>query len=482
MNRNRLACLLAILLCLLCSSVYADTPKNSSGPVAVGSVEGKADKAAMMAAFKANDWQKAIQIGEILTVSTKDDASIWSILGVSYFSLAQYDKALHAFEQEALQGKADKNNLRNIAFSSIRLKKSNGCDLGHQALEAFPEDGMLHNETGKICLSQKQVDRGLAHLQRAMELEPKNAIYVTDLTSYYFRHKDNANAEKWTAKAIENGLDMSTLYTNLVIACYRQGKHEDAVRWADEGYGKRRDPLLLYHKGRALVALGKMSEAEETLEQVVKSGFGFAKFLLARVKMYLGCSVEAHATCATATPAPCCEKEKTALSYFADAESDQMENDTYDSYAAQYGMALILNGRFEQAEPLIRSVAKDEKNFNQALLSAGLAVAAWNAEPRDEAMARRYYDEAVETFAGFKSPDTLSPEYTLSPRAIAILGAIADSQKVVVPAAESKSQKAKGCGCDLRGQAEPSLPAAVAILMIVGAALSLRRRKDSVNR
>ena len=481
MNRNCLACLLSILLCLFCFSVYADTPKSGSGPVAAGGIEGKADKAAMIEAFKAQDWQKAIQIGEILTVSTKDDASIWSILGVSYFSLAQYEKALHAFEQEALQGKADKNNLRNIAYSSIRLNKRNGCDLGHQALEVFPEDGMLHNEMGKICLSQKQVERGLEHLQKAIELDKKNPIYVTDLTSYYFRKKDNANAEKWTAKAIANGLDMSTLYTNLVIACHRQGKYEDAVRWADEGYGKRRDPLLLYHKGSALVALGKMSEAEETLDQALKSGFGFVKFLLARVKMCLGCSVEAYATCATATPDPCCEKEKTALSYFADAESDQMENDTYDAFAAHYGMALILNGRFEQAEPLIRSVAKNEKNYNQALLSASLAVAAWNAEPRDDAMARRYYDEAMETYAGFKSPDTLSPEHTLAPRAIAILGAIADSQKVVVPEA-SKPQKAKGCGCDMRGQADPSLPGAMAILMIVGAALSLRRRKNSVNR
>ena len=475
MNRFIYILLTVIFTCTFVFSAYADDPKGSPS-LLVGASAGKVDKAAMLEAYKAQQWEQVVRIGEILTTTTgQSDGSVWAMLGVSYFSIANYEKALNAFQQEALAVGSNDQNLRNIAFCSIRLNKNNACELGKQAVERFPNDAMLHNEAGKVCLKQKKPEDAIPLLQKAIELEPKSAIYVTDLTQYYFNHKDNANAEIWTAKGIRNGLEMATLYINVTLACYRQEKYEEAIQWADEGVAKTRDPLLLYHKGRALIRLGRMEEAEATLNAALKEGVLFSQYLLAKVMMYNACSADQYATCATAKPDPCCQKETEALRLFAAAEEDQLANDTYEEYAAYYGLALILNGKFDQAEPLIRRVAKDKKNFTQALLSASLAIASWNMTPRDDAMARRYYDEAIQTSDVFADLDNEKWVQKLIPaRAMATLHAIADSQKVTIP---QKTKKPGGCGCDMNQT--PAAPGVWALLIAAAMAFLIRKRKRS---
>ena len=475
---NRLITIL-LSICLLATfgaSAYAQAPKGDTPSLLVGAPAEKVDKTAMLEAYKAQQWEQVVRIGEILTTTSHTtDGSVWAMLGVSYFSIGNYEKALNAFQQEALNVGSNDQNLRNIAFCSIRLKKSNACELGKQATERFPQDAMLHNEAGKVCLAQKNAQDGIPLLQKAIELEPKSAIYVTDLTQYYFNQKDNAHAEEWTAKAIRNGIVMGTLYINVTLACYRQKKYEDAIQWADEGIAKTRDPLLLYHKARALVRLGRIAEAETVLGDALNQGVLFSQYMLAKVKMYNACTADQYATCTTATPDPCCQKEADALQLFAAAEADQIEDGSYEEYAAYYGLALILNGKFDQAEPLIRRAAKEKKSFPQALLSASLAIASWNSTPRDDAMARRYYDEAVQTNDVFGDLDKLGNHYLVPPRAMTTLRAIVDSQKVTLP--PQKANKPTGCGCNMTKA--PAVPAALALLVALGMAALLRRRGRS---
>lgn len=461
-----------LLACAMSFYAYADEPAGNKPSPFIGAQVGTADRAAMIEAYKAERWEDVVRTGEVLTALPNMDGSVWAMLGVGYFSLGIYDKALHAFQQEALASGSNDQNLRNIAFSSIRLGVANGCELGHQALERIPDDAMLHNETGKLCLKQKQDALGIPHLQKAIELDPQKAIYITDLTQHYFRKKDNASAEVWTAKGIRNGHTISPLYINVTLACFRQEKHEDAIRWADEGFEKTHDPLLLYHKANALIALGKIGEAKAALEQSLEKGLMFSRYTLARVKMYDGCSDERYGSCGTAAPDACCDAEREALRLFGEAESDQVENENYEQYAAYYGLALILSGKFEQAEPLIRAVANEKKNFNQALFSAALAVAAWQSEPRDDAMARRYYDEAVQTDARFGRLEDMAIGLLVPPRAIQTLRAIADSQKVNMAAAK----KSSACGCALRKPSAPTLPVLLAFFLAAWVALRVRRK------
>ena len=87
-------------------------------------------------------------------------------------------------------------------------------------------------------------------------------------------------------------------------------------------------------------------------------------------------------------------------------------------------------------------------------------------------MARRYYDEAVQTDARFGRLEDMPIGLLVPPRAIQTLRAIADSQKVDVAVAK----KSSACGCALRKPSAPTLPVLLAFFLTAWVALLVRRK------
>ncbi len=422
------------------------------------------------AAFGAQNWNKVIEIGNGLLATEADKPGIWKGLGVAYARVERYQEAYdHLVKSETLDP-TDSEVKRNLAYLSIWLDKEDMEARAKPVLETEVE-AQLAFQLAEALEKKNRVNEALRYFEMAATAEPKNFIYISSVSSRYFKLKDNASAEKWTQKGIEAGIKDPKAFINMSLACYRQKKYEDAVKWGRQGYEIREDTLLAYHIVRAENMLGHYAEAESFARKNL--GGPFMRFELAKTLIMQACDAEQQKTCSVDAPDACCGRLKEAIQLFQDSEAECREDDKRQEYVTYYAFALILNDQLDAAYSLMRPVFKSVKTPEDALLASAYISMLWRSVPRNEKVAIRFFGSLGRETA-FDDLNTVGAKLMIPSDIVRTLKEIQVAHQAALDKINNQGGK---CGCSMMRESTSSWAAALlALAALVG--LGVRRRRS----
>jgi TolB-like protein/Tfp pilus assembly protein PilF len=182
-----------------------------------------------------------------------------------------------------------------------------------------------------------------ANLEKALELNPNNALARSQLANYYqYIEKDLDKAIELGLEAIKHDPLYFVIYGNLALAKVSQKKPKEALEYVEKGLAINKTlVLLIVWKARCLAALNRKAEAIETLENGLVLT-GRHQNLVARLCKFL---MEAG------------EKEKAAELY------NELNSRKASEYIAPFNLGLVafaIGKEAEAKEMMIKAYA--EKN------------------------------------------------------------------------------------------------------------------------
>jgi tetratricopeptide (TPR) repeat protein len=162
-----------------------------------------------------------------------------------------------------------------------------------KALELQPDFAEAHNNLGNALLQCGQMDAALAHFQRAFEIEPNNALAHANLGSALLRKGRLADAIAQFRKAAAIQPDNLEVLNNLAYALLRNGQLDEAMtllRRAIElrpGFADAHNNLgnLLLQKGRIQDAIAQYEQTLETQPTNAPAHSNLGKLLLQMGRM-----------------------------------------------------------------------------------------------------------------------------------------------------------------------------------------------------
>lgn len=425
-------------------------------------------------AYEDQNWELVLKLGEPLKTTHQNSNDLWKILGVANVNLNKREESLRCFLEAEKINASDVSTKRNIAYLSIWLKTEDATTRIESMLQELPDDAQLHFEAAQYFESNGKKHDAQTHFEKAAELEPQNAIFLTRLTSKFFREKKYDKAEEWTIKSIQAGLSTPMIYVNLVLACYRQGKYEDAIKWGEEGLKVKQDSLVAYHVARAELMLERYAAAEKRIRENISAPN--SQFLLAQALMMQSCPSEQLKTCADKNEGECCERLQEALELFQDAENLMKDEDTRLNFATHYGIALVLAGKLSAAKSLAQTTLQYIKTPEEATLATVVAMVHWLQDPQDKKTALRFWREIKSVNPDFIVLNTVGPKLLIPAPAIAILKEIDAESNTKA----DQPQKTGACSCAIAASPMQASTATLSLLALLSLAL-LRRRKQRLS-
>ncbi len=435
---------------------------------------------ALKDALRAQNWTKAAELGEVYVKAHPDDVMGWNYLGVSYTNLDKLDRALDCFETENAKGSTSQDNLRSRALLSVELKRPNALKLILEAADAMPNEAYLQFMAAQQLNSAKRETEAVLYYEKAATMEPMNSAYVVALATRYDKRRNFEQAILVTKKAIDAGNKDVTLYINNCVYCFKSKKYEDVITWADQGWSVKTDPLLMYHKARALVHLGRYAEAEAVIRDMTASHFG-TKIYLAMALMGQGCNIETFKTCTGSTPDACCAREKEALEIYADIEA-LVDDKRKEDYIVNYSVAMAIAGKSAAAESLLKTSSVEEGKV-LALEYVIMAInASWqgavDGKPVVNDSVLRLYRQAKSALADMGA-ESFGVKFIWPTRALETLDIIKSAEASANDNAQVPTAKKNrsSCGCDLNSSSPANAPLAALALSLLG--IGVMRKKEN---
>ncbi len=238
-NRSILACT-AMLACAAlvggCSTQKTRTASNSNGikHSAMGFPEQEKPSAwaktvsSVKSVVKSDDDKRQSTPADPLSLNHKAEANSPELL-VSLAAMHERSGNMQAAEaqyQRAL--KEDPKNL-NVLLSYARLQDRQGkfveaTNLYALACKNHPNDAGAYNDLGLCFARQNEFDKSLATLNRAVELQPQNALYRNNVATVLVRM--GRPNESWQHLVAAHG--PAAAHYNLAVLLQQQGDQQQA--------------------------------------------------------------------------------------------------------------------------------------------------------------------------------------------------------------------------------------------------------------
>ena len=461
-----------IFVTCLPAAAMAQTPNAETAPE---QPEITITKEALIEAYQAEQWGRTTMISRELLKAVPENTEYLSMLGVACSHNNEMQCAKDAFEKVRDLKPDDAQVYANLCAVYSEIDLDSNTDTCVEATKRNPNNAQLFHLTGQKLERAKKISEAREMYEKAWKIDPKNNVFLTAVTSIDFSRGDYKKALEITEEGIEHGTQTAILYLNAITAATRIGDYDKALKYADTGYEKYHDPLMLLGKCDALDRQGKYQEADpiwkELSEQKMDNSIakdryelGLAKHLLA-----LSCTSEAYKTCNTQSPDDCCAREGEILSHLDAVDTQARDND----YSVYLGLAQTLAHQLEKAEAtLTKSVNANMDRDNASALAALAAALYQYDDERDKNAARRYYTQAVNASPDFANFDQLNQMRGWPPRLVDTL------RQIQADNAQGNKKKSGSCGCDIAQN--PTTPwGAFGLMILALAALAVRKKRNA---
>ena len=157
--------------------------------------------------------------------------------------------------------------------------KAQALALFRKAAQEHPEDVQIHILLGELLESEKDWDGAKASYQKALEIQPENAVASNNLASVILQEGGNIDVALAMAQTARRGMpDSADAADKLGWAYYKKGAFGNAIDLFKEAVKKNPDdPSFHYHLGLAYQQAGNQALAKEQLQKVLKISPNFSE-------------------------------------------------------------------------------------------------------------------------------------------------------------------------------------------------------------
>ncbi|MBZ5555411.1 MAG: tetratricopeptide repeat protein [Acidobacteriia bacterium] len=164
--------------------------------------------------------------------------------GWSYQSQKNYDEAIVRFlaasnAKYAPHGKGEAHTWLGLMYWNHKNLADKAQEEFQKGVSTAPDDYYTHYQYGRFLRAQKQMDRALVELARAVELSPRYADARLDLAAAYYEKKDYAKAAphyEWLSQWAESEATVdrddnfkSLIHFNFAYTLAETGKQDRAI-------------------------------------------------------------------------------------------------------------------------------------------------------------------------------------------------------------------------------------------------------------
>ena len=184
-------------------------------------------------------------------------------LGLSYFSLQQYEQALSQF-QKALDITPDFERARLlVAMTLLKQKRIDDAIVEvKRVLEKNPNNAYAHNILGSAYLATGHYDEGMDELEAATDLDPSLADAQMKQGLFHLAKGEGALGEAGLLKAVNAAPEVLNTRLMLVTHYLRQKNYSAAIETLQSGInGKPSDALLNNYLAAAYFSQRKTDKA-----------------------------------------------------------------------------------------------------------------------------------------------------------------------------------------------------------------------------
>ena len=128
-----------------------------------------------VATFNVNSIRSRLPILQEWLEKNPDDGAAWANLGMLRQQAGQEDAALQAYEQVLQHGEASAVILNNMAWLYLERDGARAVELATKAYELAPSRAEIVDTYGWVLFKQGRAREGLAALQQASIIAPRNA-------------------------------------------------------------------------------------------------------------------------------------------------------------------------------------------------------------------------------------------------------------------------------------------------------------------
>jgi tetratricopeptide (TPR) repeat protein len=226
---------------------------------------------------RAKQYREAGDEADKAVVVDPDYARGYLAQGWSYQSQKNYDEAIVRFlaasnAKYAPHSKGEAHTWLGLMYWNHKSLPDKAQEEFQRGVSTAPDYYYTHFQYGRFLRSQKQLDRALVELARAVELNPRSTDARLDLAAAYFEKEDYAKAaphyerlSKWAESEAAVDRDdnfKSQIHFNFAYSLAETGKNEPAI----EIY-----QLALKRNPRSAGALNNLGAQYQTLKNYPKA-------------------------------------------------------------------------------------------------------------------------------------------------------------------------------------------------------------------
>ena len=226
--------------------------------------------------YKKGDYQQALALFEESTAKLGENSDSQFHLGMAYYMMAQAEKARAAFQQ-ALKGSADFAGKEEARRRLALLGDEGSVKLSTEQLESMlkqqPDDLLARLGLAEAYEKQKSFAKAAAEYEQALKINPKLLSALIRLAQLNAGPLQNAEkALEFAKKARELAPNDAKVAGLLGAIAY----HADNFTWAysllqDSARQLADDPTVLHDYAWAAYSLGKVSEARDLMQRVMRT-------------------------------------------------------------------------------------------------------------------------------------------------------------------------------------------------------------------
>ena len=98
----------------------------------------------------------------------------------------------------------------------------------------------MEKDKGNEELRVKNFERAIEHYKKAIELDPSNHIFYSNMSAALYSLQKYSEAFEYAKNTVEMNPSFSKAYSRAGVALYAQGKLEEALKYYEEGHKMER--------------------------------------------------------------------------------------------------------------------------------------------------------------------------------------------------------------------------------------------------
>jgi tetratricopeptide (TPR) repeat protein len=232
--------------------------------------------------FKKGDYPRALTVLEDSAEKAPTDAEIQFHLGMTHYMLDEEDPARVALQRAVTspQDYPNKDDARNrLAVLNMDTTKAGPSLLGEleKALQDHPDDPVVLSRIGALQEHEGAWEKAAATYETVLKQHPENVHIMAKLARVYalrLNQPEKAMSLATTAHNLApNNADVFGILGHLV---YRTGDYSRALSLLENATDQlSSQPELLYDLAWAYYSVGRIADAEITMQKALQSGDGF---------------------------------------------------------------------------------------------------------------------------------------------------------------------------------------------------------------